>query len=109
MREYMAEHRSDHYASALTEPTDNQMPKFAANLHYLFTELPFLQRFEAAADVGFEAVEFTVAYDYPETELSACLKGNKLQMVLIDAPMGDWARGDRGLAAVPGRESEFRA
>jgi len=85
------------------------MPKFAANLHYLFTELPFLQRFEAAANAGFEAVEFQVPYDYPETELSARLKGNKLQMVLFDAPMGDWARGDRGLAAVPGRESEFRA
>jgi len=85
------------------------MPKFAANLHYLFTELPFLQRFEAAADAGFKAVEFQVPYDYPENELSARLQGNELQMVLFDAPMGDWGRGDRGLAAVPGRESEFRA
>jgi hydroxypyruvate isomerase len=84
------------------------MPKFAANLHYLFTEVPFLQRFEAAADAGFEAVEFQVPYEYPENELSARLRGNALQMVLFDAPMGDWARGERGLAAVPGRESEFR-
>jgi 2-dehydrotetronate isomerase len=84
------------------------MPKFAANLHYLFTELPFLQRFEAAADAGFEAVEFQVPYDYPASELSAHLRANELKMVLFDAPMGDWKRGDRGLAAVPGRQSEFR-
>jgi len=84
------------------------MPKFAANLHYLFTELPFLQRFEAAAIAGFEAVEFQVPYDYPANELSAHLRANGLKMVLFDAPMGDWKRGERGLAALPGRESEFR-
>ncbi len=84
------------------------MPRFAANLHYLFTELPFLDRFEAAASAGFKAVEFQVPYDYPATELSARLRHHQLQMVLFDAPMGDWARGDRGIAAVPGREQEFR-
>ena len=84
------------------------MPRFAANLHYLFTELPFLDRFEAAAAAGFKAVEFQVPYDYPATELSAQLRHHQLQMVLFDAPMGDWARGDRGIAAVPGREREFR-
>ena len=85
------------------------MPKFAANLHYLFTEVAFLDRFEAAAGAGFKAVEFQVPYDYPAQELRARLDGNGLQMVLFDAPMGDWAAGDRGLAAVPGREAEFRA
>jgi hydroxypyruvate isomerase len=84
------------------------MPKFAANLHYLFSELPFLDRFEAAAAVGFKAVEFQVPYDYPAAELSARLRSNALVMVLFDAPMGNWERGDRGLAAVPGREKEFR-
>lgn len=84
------------------------MPSFSANLHYLFTEVPFLQRFEAAARAGFKAVEFQVPYDYPAPELSARLHATGLQMVLFDAPMGDWERGDRGLAAVPGREREFR-
>jgi hydroxypyruvate isomerase len=85
------------------------MPRFAANLHYLFTELPFLDRFEAAAAAGFQEVEFQVPYDYPGPELKARLDANGLQMVLFDAPMGDWNGGDRGLAAVPGREGEFRA
>ena len=84
------------------------MPQFAANLHYLFSELPFLDRFEAAAVAGFKAVEFQVPYDYPTTELSARLQSNALKMVLFDAPMREWERGDRGLAAVPGREKEFR-
>ena len=85
------------------------MPRFAANLHYLFCELPFLDRFEAAAAAGFKAVEFQVPYDYPATDLSARLRANGLQMVLFDAPMGNWDSGDRGLAAVPGREQEFLA
>ncbi len=68
----------------------------------------FLDRFEAAAAAGFKAVEFQVPYDYPTAELSARLRSNALKMVLFDAPMGNWKRGDRGLAAVPGREKEFR-
>lgn len=85
------------------------MPRFAANLHYLFTELPFLDRFHAAAQAGFQAVEFQVPYDHAPGELRARLDDNGLEMVLFDAPMGDWSAGDRGLAAVPGREAEFRA
>lgn len=85
------------------------MPRFAANLHYLFTEVPFLDRFRAAAEAGFRAVEFQVPYDYAPVELGARLNDNGLKMVLFDAPMGDWSAGDRGLAAVPGRELEFRA
>ena len=85
------------------------MPKFAANLHYLFTEVPFLDRFAAAGETGFKGVEFQVPYDYPGAELRARLDAHQLKMVLFDAPMGDWNAGDRGLAAVPGREAEFRA
>lgn len=85
------------------------MPRFAANLHYLFNEVPFLERFEAAAMAGFRGVEFQVPYDYPGAELRARLRDHGLEMVLFDAPMGDWNRGDRGLACVPGREAEFRA
>ena len=85
------------------------MPKFAANLHYLFTEVPFLDRFAAAAQAGFKGVEFQVPYDYPGPELKARLHAHGLKMVLFDAPMGDWSAGDRGLSAVPGREAEFCA
>lgn len=85
------------------------MPKFAANLHYLFTEVPFLDRFAAAARAGFQAVEFQVPYDWPADELAHQLSTHRLKMVLMDAPMGNWSAGDRGLAAVPGREAEFRA
>jgi hydroxypyruvate isomerase len=85
------------------------MPRFAANLHYLFTEVPFLERFACAAEVGFKGVEFQVPYDWPAAELRARLSANGLVMVLFDAPTGDWNAGDRGLAAVPGREAEFRA
>lgn len=85
------------------------MPRFAANLHYLFTEVPFLDRFAAAAASGFRGVEFQVPYDHPAAELRARLRDQHLAMVLFDAPMGDWNAGDRGLAAVPGREAEFRA
>jgi hydroxypyruvate isomerase len=85
------------------------MPNFAANLHYLFTEVPFLERFAAAAAVGFKAAEFQVPYEWPPERLAEHLQRNALQMVLFDAPMGNWHAGDRGLAAVPGREEEFRA
>jgi hydroxypyruvate isomerase len=85
------------------------MPKFAANLHYLFAEVPFMDRFQAAANAGFKAVEFQVPYEYPGAQLRTILREHGLQMVLFDTPMGDWSAGDRGLAAIPGREAEFRA
>ncbi len=85
------------------------MPKFAANLHYLFSEAPFLERFSEAAGAGFKAVEFQVPYEHPGSELRARMRDCGLKMVLFDTPMGDWSAGDRGLAAVPGREAEFRA
>lgn len=85
------------------------MPRFAANLHYLFNESPFLDRFRLAAEAGFRAVEAQVPYDWPASELARRLEDHALQMVLIDTPQGDWDRGERGLAALPGREVEFRS
>ena len=85
------------------------MPHFAANLSFLFDELPFLDRFAAAAEAGFRAVEFGFAYDYPPREIAARLVDNGLAQVLINAPPGDLAAGERGLAALPGREHEFMA
>lgn len=83
------------------------MPRFAANLHYLFTELPFPERFEAAAAAGFQGVEFQVPYDHDPKDLRRWLADNGLTMVLFDAPMGDWNAGDRGLACLPSRRQEF--
>ncbi|HVL77037.1 MAG TPA: 2-oxo-tetronate isomerase [Noviherbaspirillum sp.] len=85
------------------------MPKFAANLTLLFNELPFLDRFEAAAKAGFKGVEYLFPYDYPAEEIAARLKAHGLQNVLFNMPPGDWAGGERGIAALPGREEEFRA
>ena len=85
------------------------MPRFDANLSYLFNEVPFLDRFAAAARAGFRAVEFGFGYDYPVTEIAARLADNGLKQVLINAPPGDLAHGDRGLASCPGREHEFAA
>lgn len=84
------------------------MPRFAANLSMLYPELDFLQRFEAAARDGFEAVEYLFPYDYPAAELKARLAAHGLQQVLFNGPPGDWAGGERGLACLPGREAEFR-
>ncbi|HRL66474.1 MAG TPA: hydroxypyruvate isomerase family protein [Ottowia sp.] len=94
------------------------MPRFAANLSLLYPELPFLDRFEAAARDGFEAVEYLFPYAFDLAELLARLKANGLQQVLFNAPPGGtdapgidaaWAAGARGTASVPGREAEFRA
>ncbi len=93
------------------------MPRFAANLSFLYPELPFLQRFEAAARDGFTAVEFLFPYAWPAQELAARLSGNGLRQVLFNAPsggadlasvVGAWDAGQRGLLCVPGREAEFR-
>jgi 2-dehydrotetronate isomerase len=85
------------------------MPRFDANLSFLFNEVPFLDRFAAAADAGFSAVEFAFGYDHPVAEIAARLSAHGLTQVLINAPPGEWARGDRGLASSPGREHEFTA
>ncbi|WP_431275560.1 hydroxypyruvate isomerase [Variovorax ureilyticus] len=84
------------------------MPKFAANLTMLFNELPFMQRFEAAAKAGFKAVEYLFPYAYNKKELAAALKDNGLMQVLHNLPAGDWDAGERGIACHPDRVGEFR-
>ncbi len=83
------------------------MPKFAANLSFLFTELPFLDRFEAAAKAGFKAVEYLDPFVAPAAELSARLRANGLTQALFNFGHGDWTKGERGLSALPGREKDF--
>ncbi|MCB9946625.1 MAG: hydroxypyruvate isomerase family protein [Rhodospirillaceae bacterium] len=84
------------------------MPRFAANLSMLFQDLPFLDRFAAAQAAGFGAVEFLFPYDHPADTVAGRLKAAGLQQALFNLPPGDWAGGERGLAALPGREAEFR-
>lgn len=93
------------------------MPRFAANLSMLYTELPFLDRFEAAARDGFQGVEFLFPYAFAPEEIAARLRGHGLQQVLFNAPPGGsdaagfeaaWAAGQRGTAAVVGAEADFR-
>ncbi|HET7033606.1 MAG TPA: 2-oxo-tetronate isomerase [Casimicrobiaceae bacterium] len=85
------------------------MPRFSANLSWLFTEVPFLERFGEAARSGFRAVEFAFAYDVPERAIAERLAEYRLQCVLINAPPGDYAAGERGIAALRGREEDFAA
>jgi hydroxypyruvate isomerase len=85
------------------------MPRFAANLTMLFTEAPFLDRFERAAKAGFKAVEFLFPYPYPVADLRSRLRDNGLELVLHNLPAGDWDKGERGIACHPQRTGEFRA
>ena len=85
------------------------MPRFSANLSFLFNEVPFLERFGEAAHAGFRAVEFAFAYEYRIDELVAQQRAHQLEVVLINAPPGNLEAGDRGLASLPGREHEFTA
>jgi 2-dehydrotetronate isomerase len=94
------------------------MPRFAANLSLMYPEVPFLDRFEAAAQDGFKAVEFLFPYAWEPEELAQRLAANGLQQVLLNAPPGGadraamataWDRGERGTACLPGREAEFRS
>jgi len=84
------------------------MPKFAANLTMMFTEWGFLDRFQAAADAGFEAVEYLFPYDFSADAIAERLRQNNLSQALFNLPAGDWAAGDRGLAALPDRADEFQ-
>ncbi|WP_445395370.1 hydroxypyruvate isomerase [Zobellella sp. An-6] len=85
------------------------MPKLAANLSMLFTEVDFLDRFEAAAKAGFKGVEYLFPYDFPAEEIKARLDQNGLEQVLFNLPAGDWAAGSRGIAVDPSRVEEFKA
>jgi len=84
------------------------MPKFAANVSMLFTELPFIERFGAARAAGFDAVEFLFPYAFEPDQITARLERFNLQLVLHNMPPGDWAAGERGMACDPRRIGEFQ-
>lgn len=85
------------------------MPRFAANLSVLFTDLPFLERFEAAQDAGFQAVEIAFPYEYCLFATTRKLRDTGLELALIHLPAGNLRLGDRGIAGHPLRQEEFRA
>lgn len=84
------------------------MPRFLANLSMLFTELPFLERFAAARQAGFQVVEVQFPYAYALADIRHALDDAGLSLYLINLPAGDWSGGDRGIAADPARVAEFR-
>ncbi|QET01517.1 MULTISPECIES: 2-oxo-tetronate isomerase [Cupriavidus] len=84
------------------------MPRFAANLSMMYNEHGFLDRFAAAAADGFQAVEYLFPFEHPASEIRKRLDDNGLAQALFNAPPGNWAAGERGTAALPGREAEFR-
>ena len=83
------------------------MPRLAANLTMLFTEFPFLDRFERAARAGFRGVEFLFPYAFKAADIRARLERHDLQLVLHNLPAGDWDAGERGIACHPDRSAEF--
>ena len=85
------------------------MPRFAANLSFLFQEYDFFDRFEAAAAAGFRGVEYVSPYEHPPEVIAQQLEMHQLEQVLFNLPAGDWAANERGFAALPGRETEFEA
>jgi 2-dehydrotetronate isomerase len=84
------------------------MPRLAANLTMMYNEHPFLERFAAAARDGFKGVEFLFPYEHDAREIRSRLDGAGLEQALFNAPPGDWAQGERGIASRPGRGDEFR-
>ncbi|MGE4273812.1 MAG: hydroxypyruvate isomerase [Desulfitobacterium sp.] len=80
-----------------------------ANLSFLFTDLPLLDRFEAAKAAGLKRVEFMFPYDYEPAELKEALEINGLELVLFNLPAGNWDAGERGIALDPSRQEEFQA
>ena len=84
------------------------MPKFAANLSFIFQEIGFLDRFAAAAECGFKAVEYLSPFDHPPEIIAEQLNRHGLEQALFNMPPGDWAARERGIGALPGREQEFR-
>ena len=85
------------------------MPRFAANLTMMFNEWAFLDRFAAAADAGFDAVEFLFPYAHAPEDIAARLSACRLTLALFNLPPGDWTAGERGMAALPARAADFRA
>ena len=85
------------------------MPKFAANLSMMFTEWDFLDRFSAAADAGFTAVEYLFPYSFRPDDIASRLTSNRLTQALFNLPPGNWDSGDRGLAALAARSNELQS
>ena len=85
------------------------MPRLAANLSMLFPELDFMQRFAAASRAGFRYVEFQFPYQWDAREIARRCRDARVQVVLHNLPAGDFAKGERGIACLPGREAEFRS
>jgi hydroxypyruvate isomerase len=84
------------------------MPRFAANLTFMFNEVEFLDRFDAAARAGFKGVEYLFPYPHPQDAVAERLGRNGLAQALFNLPAGDWAKGDRGIACHPDRVGEFQ-
>src|SRR3981189_132564 len=84
------------------------MPRFAANLSMMFTEVPFLDRFDAAARAGFTAVEFLFPYDHPPEKVGEQLHANGLTQALFNMPPGNWDAGEKGFAALPDRFADLQ-
>ena len=83
------------------------MPKYAANLSFLFADAPFPERFQRAAAAGFTGVEYLFPYDWPAHDVAEWLRDAGVTQVLFNLPPGDWAAGERGLACLPDRRGEF--
>jgi hydroxypyruvate isomerase len=107
--EMMAEWPAISSGPAVPVDAEGMMPRIAANLTMLFTEYPFLERFDRAAAAGFKAVEFLFPYDEDLDGIERALERNELSLVLFNLPAGDWAAGERGIACQPDRQAEFRA
>ena len=84
------------------------MPRFAANVSTMFPDLPVAERFAAARAIGFEAVEYLFPYGESPEEIKRCLRDTGIRMILLNTPLGDASTGERGLAAVPGRQADFK-
>ena len=84
------------------------MPRFAANLTMMFNEVPFLDRFEAAAQAGFTAVEFLFPYAFPPEEIGKRLRASGLTQALFNLPPGNWDAGEKGFAALPERFDDLK-
>src|SRR3978361_342682 len=90
------------------QPRGPKMPRFAANLSMMFTEVPFLDRFDAAAKAGFTAVEFLFPYEHPADAIGERLKRNGLTQALFNLPPGNWDAGEKGFAALPDRFDDLK-
>src|ERR1700722_7299923 len=84
------------------------MPRFAANLSMMFTEVPFLDRFDAAAQAGFAAVEFLFPYEHPAEKIGERLRRNGLTQALFNLPPGNWEAGEKGFASLPDRFDDLK-